>query len=99
MKPCPMKVVTQFSPELTHVAKLIDDIPIAMLTTMQTGEAMASRPMAALEMDAHGALWFLTDLLSSQVEHLRMVNLCFVDTAHGSHTGLSDATPAAAVVQ
>ena len=99
MKPCPMKVVTQFSPELTHVAKLIDDIPIAMLTTMQTGEAMASRPMAALEMDAHGALWFLTDLRSSKVEHLRMVNLCFVDTAHGSHTGLSDPTPVAAVVQ
>jgi general stress protein 26 len=84
-----MKIATQSSPELAHVAKLIEDIPIAMLTTMQTGEAMVSRPMAALEMDAHGALWFLTDLRSSKVEHLRVVNLCFVDMAHGAYVSLS----------
>ena len=84
-----MKIATQTSPELTHVAKLIEDIPIAMLTTMQSAEAMASRPMAALEMDAHGALWFLTDLRSSKVEHLRVVNLCFVDMAHGAYVSLS----------
>ena len=62
-----MKIATQASPELTHVAKLIDNIPIAMLTTLHDDGALASRPMAALEMDAHGSLWFLTDLLSSKV--------------------------------
>ena len=41
-----MKIATQTSPELTHVAKLIEDIPIAMLTPMQSAEAMASHPVA-----------------------------------------------------
>lgn len=84
-----MKIETQPSPELTHVAKLIKDIPIAMLTTAQAGEGIASRPMAVLEMDAQGALWFLTDLRSSKVERLQAANLCFVDIAHGAYVSLS----------
>ena len=101
-----MKNCTQSSPELAQVAKLIEDVPIAMPTTMQNDEAMASRPMAAMESDAHGALWFLTDLRSSKVEHLRVANLCLVRAfeaiasviagrpvalgEHGSLAGLSD---------
>lgn len=84
-----MKTETQISDSLAHVAKLIDGIPIAMLTTVEGDGALASRPMAALEMDAHGALWFFTDLRSSKVEHLRVANLSFTDPRHGTYVSLS----------
>jgi general stress protein 26 len=84
-----MKTEAQTSAELGHVARLIEHIPIAMLTTVEADGALASRPMAALEMDAQGALWFYTDLRSSKVEHLRVANLSFTDTAHGTYVSLS----------
>jgi general stress protein 26 len=79
----------QASASLDHVARLIDDIPIAMLTTVEADGALASRPMAALEMDAGGALWFFIDLRTSKVEHLRVANLSFADLAHGTYVSLS----------
>ena len=73
-----MKNATQSSPELTQVAKLTEDAPITTMTTTHNDEAMASRSMAAMESDAHGALWFLTGLRSSEVEHPRLANVCLV---------------------
>ena len=84
-----MKIATQASAELTHVAKLIEDIPIAMLTTLEEDGALGSRPMTALEMDAQGALWFFTDVQSSKVDHLRAVNLSFTDRDQGAYVSLS----------
>jgi len=84
-----MKIATQTSAELTHVAKLIENIPIAMLTTVDDDGALASRPMTALEMDAQGALWFFTDLKSSKVDQLRAVNLSFTDRDQGAYVSLS----------
>ncbi len=84
-----MKIATQASAELTHVAKLIEDIPIAMLTTLGADDALASRPMAVQEMDAQGALWFFTDLRSSKLERLRVANLSFTDMAKGDYVSLS----------
>lgn len=84
-----MKIATQSSAELTHVAKLIEDIPIAMLTTLEADGRLASRPMSALEMDAQGALWFFTDARSSKLDHLRAVNLSFVDRDQGAYVSLS----------
>jgi general stress protein 26 len=84
-----MKTAPQTNASLAHVAQLIDAIPIAMLTTAQANGALVSRPMAALEMDASGALWFFTDLRSSKVEHLGVVNLSFTDPDHGTYVSLS----------
>ena len=84
-----MKIATQSSAELTHVAKLIENIPIAMLTTLDDDGALASRPMTTLEMDAQGALWFFTDVESSKVDHLRAVNLSFTDREQGAYVSLS----------
>jgi general stress protein 26 len=84
-----MKIATQTSAELTHVAKLIENIPIAMLTTLEADGALASRPMTALEMDAQGALWFFTDLQSSKVDRLLTVNLSFTDRGQGAYVSLS----------
>lgn len=84
-----MKTEPQASADLSHLAKLIEDIPIAMLATVEADGSLASRPMAALEMDASGALWFFTDLRSSKVEHLRVANLGFTDGAKGTYVSLS----------
>ncbi len=84
-----MKISPQTSAELIHLAKLIEDIPIAMLTTQEADGALSSCPMAALEMDAQGAVWFFTDLRSSKVEWLRVVNLSFTDSARGAYVSLS----------
>lgn len=84
-----MKVATQTSAELTHVAKLLENMQIAMLTTLEADGALASRPMSALEMDAQGALWFFTDVHSPKVVHLRAVNLSFVDRGQGVYVSLS----------
>lgn len=84
-----MKIQAQTRAALTHVAKLIEDIPIAMLSNVGADGALASRPMAALEMDADGALWFFTDLRSAKVEHLQVANLSFTDAASGTYLSLS----------
>ena len=84
-----MKIATQTSAELSHVTKLIENIPIAMLTTLKGDGALASRPMTALEMDAQGALWFFTDLQSSKVDELRVVNLSFADRDQGAYVSLT----------
>jgi general stress protein 26 len=84
-----MKIATQPSAELTHVAKLIEHIPFAMLTTLDADGALASRPMTALEMDAQGALWFYIDAESAKVDHLRVINLAFTDRDRGAYVSLS----------
>ena len=84
-----MKTSPQASAKLAHVAKLIDDIPIAMLTRIGADGALASRPMAVLEMDGEGALWFFTDLRSSKVDHLQAACLGFTDAAKATYVSLS----------
>lgn len=84
-----MKPHTQTSADRQHVADLIDDISTAMLTTVEPDGSLASRPMAPLEMDEHGAIWFYTDLRSAKVEQLRSVNLAFVDASDGTYVSLS----------
>ena len=60
-----------------------------MLTTIESDGALASRPMAPLEMDANGALWFFTDMRSSKVDHIQVANLTFTDTGRGTYVSLS----------
>ena len=84
-----MKTATQSNASLAHVAQLLDGISIAMLATLDADGALASRPMAALEMDGSGALWFFTDAQSSKVERLRVANLSFTDPARGTYVSLS----------
>lgn len=84
-----MKTETQASADLSHIAQMIEGIHIAMLTTIESDGALASRPMAPLEMDANGALWFFTDIRSSKVEHLTVANLAFTDTGRGTYVSLS----------
>lgn len=84
-----MNIETQNSPEMAALCKLIEPIPVAMLSNIDADGALVSRPMAVLEVDASGAVWFFVDLRSSRVEFLRVVNLSFVDPGHGTYVSLS----------
>ena len=84
-----MKTHAQSSAALTQLGKLIEHIPVAMLTLQDSEGRLVSRPMSPLEMDVNGTLWFFTDVNSSKVEQLRKVNLSFADPARASYVSLA----------
>lgn len=84
-----MNTVPQASADLTRLSELIENLPVAMLTNLDAAGEFVSRPMTPLEMDGQGALWFFTDLRAQKVEHLRVANLSFADTANGTYVSLS----------
>ncbi len=83
-----MNTHTQNTPALTQLCGLIEHMSVAMLTTANAQNELVSRPMAPLEMDAHGALWFFTDLRSSKVEQLRQLNLSFSDMDKSTYVSI-----------
>lgn len=84
-----MKIHPQNRPDIGHVAELIKDIPIAMMTTREADGSLAARPMAALEMDADGVVWFFTSVPSDKVDHLDAMNLTFSDIDTSTYVSLS----------
>lgn len=85
-----MKIQVQPNAELTRLAKLIQPMDsVAMLTGHDADGALIGRPMAPLEMDAQGALWFFTHRRSAKVEQLRALNLSFADAERGTYVSLS----------
>lgn len=83
----------QRSPQNTEgmetVARLIEDIGVAMLTWPDENGTLTSRPMMPLEMDADGALWFF---IRSSPEHLDAegkVNLSFAQPDRASYVSVS----------
>jgi len=84
-----VKTRIQPSSNLAHIADLIEDIPVAMLTTRDEDGQLVSRPMAALEMDSTGTVFFFTDLRSMKVEQLAPCNLSFVDRDKAIYVSLS----------
>jgi len=53
-----MKKVAQSDPGMQKLADLIAQAPIAMLTTEEPDGSLRSRPLATLQMDSEGKLWF-----------------------------------------
>jgi general stress protein 26 len=84
-----MNIVNQNSPELSHVAHLIADIRVAMLTHVQADGRLGSRPMSPIEIDAQGAIWFFVDARAEQSEHLRVLNLTFSDIEHATYVSIA----------
>lgn len=54
--------------EVNKLREMIEDIKIAMLTTVHADGRLRSRPMMALEMDKDGALWFFTNRIGDKSE-------------------------------
>jgi general stress protein 26 len=84
-----MKSVPQNSDALKKLCKLIEPMHVAMLTISDADGELTSKPMAPLEMDEDGAIWFFTDLHSDKVRHLNVVNLSFTDSDNGTYVSVA----------
>jgi general stress protein 26 len=72
---------------LEHLKDLITGIGVAMLTTVRGDGTLRSRPMAPLESEFDGSLWFFThtnSLKVGEVEEEGQVNVSYADSV-GSH--------------
>src|SRR5437588_1317514 len=77
-----MKKQAQADPQMQKLADLIGEASIAMLTTEDSDGTLRSRPLATLQMDSTGKLWFFTGLSSGKVGEIdqhRKVNLSYVN--------------------
>ena len=84
-----MKIHQQPNAELQKLATLIQPMDgVAMLTSIDADGALISRPMAPLEMDERGAIWFFTDVHTAKVDQLRSLNLSFSDGERSTYVSL-----------
>ncbi len=66
--------------DIRTLGELIEDIEIAMLVSIAPDGGLVSRPLATLETDRQGDLWFFTHASSGKVEDIErhpQVNLCY----------------------
>jgi general stress protein 26 len=73
--------MAQEDKRLADLIAAMEDIRVAMMTTIGDDGRLESRPMAVMRADADGSIWFLTHDGTHKLEHLQHVNLSFVDTA------------------
>ena len=72
---------------LVELARLIDGVPVAMVTTRADDDRLTSRPMLLERQAPDGSLLFLTHLSSDKVDQIARdphVNVAFV-SAKGDH--------------
>ena len=77
------------------VSKLVDkikDIKIAMMTTIEQGQELHSRPMYTTKPEEDGTLWFFTEEDSSKVQEVREdrhISLSYADLADNVYVAIS----------
>jgi general stress protein 26 len=88
-----MEAKTQQNPQMEKVKDLIHDIRIGMLTTINTDGHLVSRPMACMEIDIDGSLWFFTKKNSPKVDQVeqveQQVNVAFAHPGDASYVSVS----------
>jgi len=87
-----MQKQPQAEPAMQKLADLIDAASIAMLTTEDSDGALRSRPLATLQMDSAGKLWFFTALSSgkvSEIDQHRKVNLSYAHVGKQDYVSIS----------
>jgi len=70
---------------------ILKDLEICMMTTVEPGGRLHTRPMAIQEPDQTGAIWFITDKTQSAAENVKanpQVSLGF-SNARGRHVAVS----------
>ena len=79
--------------DLSKVKGMAEAIRIAMLTTVDGGGHLVSRPMALQHMDDDGTLWFFTRKSSPKVDQIennrQQVNNSFADSGDSSYVSIS----------
>ena len=72
---------------------MIEDIRIAMMTTVDEQGNLVSRPMAVLQVDEDGTIWFFTKRSSPKVDQIdhndHRVNLAFASVSDADYVSVS----------
>ena len=68
--------------ELSKLAELIEDIKFAMFTTTDKDGSLRSRPLATLQLDDQGQLWFFTSASSPKADEVEQHSSVNVSYAH-----------------
>jgi len=88
-----METKPQNNKQLEKVRELVGDIRIAMMTTVDGQGNLVSRPMAALQMDEDGTIWFFTKRSSPKVDQIdnneHRVNLAFADVSDADYVSIA----------
>ncbi|PTR17585.1 MULTISPECIES: pyridoxamine 5'-phosphate oxidase family protein [unclassified Nitrosospira] len=89
-----MEINEQHNAALAKVAEMVGDARFAMLTTLEKDGVLRSRPMATMQLDGEGNLWFFTSLSSSKIAKAQpdqQVNLCYVRADKHDYLSVSGA--------
>ncbi|GAB4028060.1 pyridoxamine 5'-phosphate oxidase family protein [Spirosoma koreense] len=88
-----METKPQANSQLEKVRDLVGDIRMAMMTTIDGQGNLVSRPMAALQVDEDGSIWFFTKRSSPKVEQIEQndqrVNLSFASVSDADYVSIS----------
>lgn len=78
--------------DVAKLAKLINGIKFAMLTTAMPDGTLRSRPMATQQVEFDGVLWFFTQYNSGKVDEIRNdqhVNVSYADPSDNRYVSVS----------
>lgn len=88
-----MEAKPQSSKQLEKISEMVEDIRIAMMTTVDEQGNLVSRPMAALQIDQEGSIWFFTNRSSPKVDQIdnngHRVNLAFASVSDADYVSIS----------
>ncbi|HXS26436.1 MAG TPA: pyridoxamine 5'-phosphate oxidase family protein [Steroidobacteraceae bacterium] len=90
-----MDVQPQTRRQWRRLAEFISEIEIAMLVTAEPDGPLRSRPLRTLQMDADGALWFMTTISSAKIGEMdahRRVSLSYMRPASERYVWASGIT-------
>lgn len=80
------------SANIRHLAELIKDVRVAMLTTVGADGRMLSRPLGTQEVEFDGDLWFATGLDSEKVREIEAnphVNVAYASTDKNTYVSVA----------
>lgn len=93
-----MQSKDQSGEQLEKLRKMIDGIETGMLTTIDLHGRLRSRPMASIQMDETGSLWFFTNEFSGKVHEVMQNNHVNVSYAHPAKNNYVSVTGEAEIV-
>ncbi|MET0581925.1 MAG: pyridoxamine 5'-phosphate oxidase family protein [Pseudoxanthomonas sp.] len=84
--------MTERSDNIRHLANLIKDVEIAMLTTTQADGKLVSRPLGTQQVEFDGDLWFATGADSEKVAEIKAnprVNVAYASASQNTYVSVS----------
>lgn len=84
--------MTDRNDHISHLASLIKDVEIAMLTTTQADGKLVSRPLGTQQVEFDGDLWFATGADSEKVAEIKAdprVNVAYASASRNTYVSVS----------